>query len=358
MKASEIDFVDPLSEDDIVRLLRITNASDLGIHRAFVENLERNTGVHGLQQLSNRSTQDYMELIAGMAEETYNIPAMFFKQYSPVVIPSVLFHAETLSIDSRTRIVIHEGLLSWLSFVTETIVLQQSITRYGKDDELALNAVKFISDARIRLSYSYFNDPSLFPRLSTYLHPEDQAQGAGLLFSMELFVILHEMSHARLGHLCMSGSNHIVNNIVAIVPEEFSLTKARELEADLAAFDFVRHARAPRTKWGPNSLLIGAVHLLGALAMYDNFSEVSSSTHPHSLNRLENLRVSAQQLNLFTPDQIEFVNHMAAVVAEDYREMPKGAQLVSKQWLNMIDPRKTASDLALVADAAAAAFFS
>lgn len=336
-----------LSDADLLRLLRITTAQDLGIHEQYIKTTQANTNCKTLKELLIWSTSKLSKEIEVISMVLGASPKIFHT-YSPVAIPSAYLYAETLTLAGSIRIVIHEGLLSWLSFVAEMdAIISELSQNCPQADELAMTTIERLEDLYLMLNYSYFRHPFVLPCLSRARTTSIARAAAMQTLSATAFILLHEISHARLGHL-RNQVGEVSSQVQFVIPESASLSKQQEYEADIEAV-----LTAPGGRTG--LVLAGAEFLLAKLAMYENFTANLSESHPMAINRLSNL---ATGLVGIEKDKLDHLNGIIRMIHDDYSEKPAGFHEYIKLKLEQIDVQQATHIVGELASIAVEAYLT
>ncbi|MEO5328169.1 MAG: hypothetical protein H7829_07980 [Magnetococcus sp. THC-1_WYH] len=228
-------------------------------------------------------------------------------------LPVADFNAFHSTEDGSQYIIFCQGLLNLVSFYYEAILIHNAY-KADFDKKVAINIMKnkelsnafisknltfidncggFIQENGVPWSFSqefflmtqfmiyrYIEEPFCLPRISDLCPPDLIKTFKGIykgILNIESFIYLHEISHGILGHL---GSNHSLKNNQSAVFYDSNINKSQELDADsraiqLANFDL--------------NVLSGGVSFFSMLSDYEIFREISSDTHPHAVDRMENI---------------------------------------------------------------------
>jgi hypothetical protein len=123
------------------------------------------------------------------------------------VLSTPVFGAEALSIEGRGHIVVHQGTFTVLSFAVDMLVATSLTPKDWKPDVSAMRDYgEFVESVLTGLCYSYFLRPFSLPALRKFFPEDRRGDMYHLLLFAELFVLLHEYGHVRLGHVAGDGS--------------------------------------------------------------------------------------------------------------------------------------------------------
>jgi hypothetical protein len=323
------------------------HSQSLGLHEPMFANLARRHGGGRIDPVAicEERTRWFQESMLGMLDSVFGgcFRRLDDATLLPILVPSAYFHAETRVIDSVARIVFHEGLLAVLSFAAQLDVLVATIREKSPREE-AKAVGREISSLGVDLFYLYQRRPFVLPVLRERFTEAMDRESLMLFGSAEMFVLLHEVGHIKLGHLSGEEPQPIARELP--IGERLTFVKEQELEADAYALQRVSGDRT-------FMLLGGAMHYLTRLAYFQNFTGARAAAYPHAINRIDALvRLAGAR----RPGMADEMPELLVDMLEDHKAFDARYQDISRRYLSSLPVDAVVRDLSQLVDLAITAF--
>jgi len=240
------------------------------------------------------------------------------------------FGAETVLLNGKPLIVLHRGLLTLLSFVSEAMVASTLSVVEDPRRRLLRDPRDVISHAHIGLTYAYLWKPFALPALKEFL-PDWCMERAVMLTSFgELFVLLHEFAHVVLGHL---------KSDEGTIRDELDIVRSEEFDADKLAIELCPPEFRP-------SLIWAGCNFLWLHGRFESVFSTSSVEHGVSEKRIQAIEHEFGHVFLAGDQTIrmmyEGLKHERPIF-EQYTEIPIEKRI--SMFLDGMSPRRVAAYL-------------
>jgi len=193
-------------------------------------------------------------------------------RYPIVVLPSPAFAAESILVDGAPCVLVHHGLMELIGFAVECDLLGAQAARSLRTSRSGARTLERIEALTRFIFRSHIKNPARLPKLSQWLSDKSRQGWALYVLSAEVFALLHEIAHIRLGHL---------ESFPGPFDDASTYWQQRELDADALAMEMAGRGR--------EILLLGAWSFLWWFSYYQAAEKHYSNYYPTAIARFESL---------------------------------------------------------------------
>lgn len=201
------------------------------------------------------------------------------------VVRTDLCNAYVTQIDDDSVIFVFRGLIKAIMFVLEFGDIVASLDarlKTGQQCPYSPDELHVLVYEAYSSLYHYEASGEPLPRAGGILRPGEK-RSLLIRFSRVIwFVLMHEIGHVQLGHLCPGTVKSSLPGPQLVVSENLNSDKLQEFEADL----FLCETLADSEQYAVLSYVLAPLDLLASLER--NLRE-GSETHPSAVNRLQHI---------------------------------------------------------------------
>jgi len=231
----------------------------------YFEYLRESNECSNQEELTHHLTNTFVPMLSECAKNIFNTDIL--EKYRIYVVPSALFSAETLYLDSDPIVVIHQGVFCLLSFSIESDIISNKLHQSAGNSRSSHQLANRFDMLKQHLFHTFLSSPNRLPFFRNWMDDKDLEMEFFYLMASELFIIFHEIAHIELGHI-----------------------KQGRLKTDSwLENEFQADAKALSYADSPDHLILGAWSFLYWYSIYQGWNTSYSDVHPRAKDRFENI---------------------------------------------------------------------